>query len=104
MCPIPIVRPTGTRARVLRRLAVVAMVLVVAGFFLWRYTRPQPVAVALRAVDRGRVERSVANTRAGTVDACRRGKLAPPSGGQVVALPVKEGQRVRKGELLLELW
>jgi HlyD family secretion protein len=88
----------------LRRVVTIALLLAIAGFFLWRYTRPQALAVALRAVDRGRVERSVANTRAGTVDACRRAKLAPPSGGQVVALPVKEGQRVRKDDLLLELW
>jgi HlyD family secretion protein len=50
------------------------------------------------------VERSVANTRAGTVSACRRAKLAPPAGGQIVSLPVREGDRVRAGQVLLELW
>ena len=56
------------------------------------------------SVDRGRVERSVANTRAGTVNACRRARLAPPAGGQIAALPVHEGDRVRAGQVLLELW
>ncbi len=87
-----------------RRLLVIAAIAALAGFALWRFTRPQPVAVALCEVDRGRVERSVANTRAGTVKACRRAKLAPPAGGQIVALPVHEGDRVRAGQVLLELW
>jgi HlyD family secretion protein len=46
----------------------------------------------------------VANTRAGTVTACRRAKLAPRSGGQIARLNVKEGDRVRAGQILLELW
>jgi HlyD family secretion protein len=47
---------------------------------------------------------SVANTRAGTVDACRRAGLSPPIGGQIAALPVDDGARVSTGDLLLELW
>jgi HlyD family secretion protein len=47
---------------------------------------------------------TVANTRAGTVDACERARLAPPMGGQIARLPFKEGQRVAKGDILLELW
>lgn len=44
------------------------------------------------------------NTRAGTVEACRRSKLALPSGGQINQMWVKEGDRVKKGQKLLELW
>lgn len=73
-------------------------------FTTWRFTRPTPVPVRVAKTDRGRVERSVANTRAGTVNACRRAKLAPPSGGAIAALPVREGERVREGQVLLELW
>jgi HlyD family secretion protein len=50
------------------------------------------------------VERTVANTKAGTVNAYRRAKLSPSIGGQVASLPVKEGDWVAKGQLLLELW
>jgi len=46
----------------------------------------------------------VANTRAGTVKACRRARLAPPSGGQIARLLVHEGERVTAGQVLLELW
>ena len=52
----------------------------------------------------GMVEATVANTRAGTVKACRRARLAPPSGGQIARLLVHEGERVSAGQVLLELW
>src|SRR6185436_17016897 len=88
----------------MRRIVLVALVVAVAAFFFWRFTRVDPVSVVLGGVDRGVVTRSVANTRAGTVNACRRAKLAPPAGGQIAALPVREGDRVREGQVLLELW
>jgi len=68
------------------------------------YTKPDPIEVAVKPVSRGLVERSVANTRAGTVKACRRARLSPALGGQIAKLPVKEGEPVKAGQLLLELW
>lgn len=88
----------------LRRILLLLAIVIAVAFFAWRYTREEALPVMVAAVDRGRVERSVANTRAGTVNACRRAKLAPPSGGAIAALPVKEGERVRAGQVLLELW
>jgi HlyD family secretion protein len=80
--------------------------LVVAGLglLIWRYTRPKPIEVALKPVTRGIVERTVANTRSGTIKACRRAKLSPSIGGQISNLPIKEGDTVKQGQLLLELW
>lgn len=86
------------------RLVLILLILGLAAFAIFQTTRDQAVKVAVGSVDRGRVERSVANTRAGTVNACRRAKLAPPAGGQIVGLPVKEGDRVQAGQVLLELW
>jgi HlyD family secretion protein len=83
---------------------IVALALVAAVAALILATRPDPVAVVTASVERGTVERSVANTRAGTVEACRRAKLAPSMGGQIVALNVREGDTVVCGDLLLELW
>jgi HlyD family secretion protein len=96
--------PGMTTGRLLPRLLVGVAVVMAAALLVWRYSRPRPVPVVLAEVDRGRVERSVANTRAGTVNACRRAKLAPPAGGQIASLPVREGDRVRAGQVLLELW
>ena len=80
------------------------LVVVLIGLLLWRATRPEPITVTLRTVDRGVVEATVANTRAGTVMACQRARLSPSIGGQIAALPVKEGDRVEAGQLLMEMW
>jgi HlyD family secretion protein len=50
------------------------------------------------------VEKTVANTRAGTVKACRRARLSPSMGGQIARLPIREGDLVKAGELMLEIW
>jgi HlyD family secretion protein len=88
----------------MKRIAIgVALALaVLAGY--WLLSRPSPLRVALVTVDRGPVAATVANTRAGTVDACRRAGLSPASGGQIANLPIKDGERVEAGALLLELW
>lgn len=67
-------------------------------------TREKPVKVNLADVSAGRVEATVANTRAGTVKACRRARMSPPSGGQIAHLPVSEGDTVDRNQVLLELW
>lgn len=91
-------------ARKFFRWILPAVVIAALGFAIWHYTRPEPVEVVVRPVQNGQVEKIVANTRAGTVEACRRAKLSPSIGGQIARLPVKEGDRVRAGQLLLELW
>jgi len=80
------------------------VVIAVAGYGIWWTTRPEPVAVSVKPVTRGIVERTVANTRAGTVKACRRAKLSPSIGGQIAKLPIHEGDAVKEGQLLLEIW
>ncbi len=67
-------------------------------------TRPEPVAVRVRAVEFGTVQASVANTRAGTLDACRRARISPAVGGQVMRINTRAGDRVKTGQILLELW
>lgn len=62
------------------------------------------VSVAATTVETGSVRSSVANTRAGTIDACRRAKLAPATGGQIAKLLVHKGDRVKGGQVLIELW
>ncbi len=86
------------------RWAAVIVIVAGIGIYGWFITRPEPVEVVVRPVARGRVEKTVSNTRAGTVKACRRAKLSPGIGGQIAELPVREGDRVKKGQRLLELW
>jgi HlyD family secretion protein len=93
-----------TTTKTLVRLVIVIVILAVLVYAIWVSTRPQPIEVKLATITRGTVEATVVNTRAGTITACRRAKLAPAAGGQIVKLLVKEGDRVDKGQVLLELW
>ena len=68
------------------------------------FSRAKPVEVVLLKVERGNVEATVSNNRAGTVKACRRAKMSPPAGGQISKMKVKKGERVIAGQVLLELW
>jgi HlyD family secretion protein len=88
----------------MKRIAIIAVAVLVVLAGAWYVTRPAPVRVALITVERGPVAATVANTRAGTVDACRRAGLSPAAGGQIAVLPVHDGDHVEAGTLLLELW
>ena len=88
----------------MRRIAIVVAIVAVLGLTVVWSTRPKPIPVALKEVAEGRVEATLANTRAGTVEACQRTKLSTIIGGRIEYLGVKEGDRVRKGQLLLKLW
>ncbi len=89
----------------MRKLMIGALVvLAVTSGAYWLLNKPKPIAVVLTSVELGRVESTISNTRAGTITACRRARLAPRSGGQIANLSVKEGDRVEKGQVLLELW
>lgn len=89
------------RKRILLVLALVAIAFVAFVFWL---KRPKPVTVILAQVESGPVERTVTNTRAGTLKACRRARLSPSIGGQISSLPVHEGDRVKAGQVLFEIW
>lgn len=67
-------------------------------------TRPKAVLVLVEAAEIGSVEETAVNTRAGTVKACRRSQMSPAMGGQIAALHIKEGDQVKQGDVLLELW
>src|SRR5665647_2483453 len=88
----------------IRRLLFALLVLCLLGAGVWWVNRPKPIAVILTTIDEGRVESSIANTRAGSVEACLRTKLSATMGGRIEVMAVKEGDRVKKGQLLMKLW
>jgi len=90
--------------KLLRGLLILAVIVAAIGAGIWWLTRPKPPEVTVYTVAPGTVEATVANTRAGTINANRRAKLAPPMGGQVERRLVHEGDRVEAGQVLIELW
>lgn len=88
----------------MKKLLVVVLVVAAIALALWSAGKKPPPEVALHTVETGVVESTVSNTRAGTVEACRRSKLSMPIGGRVDALLVDEGDEVEQGQVLLTLW
>ena len=86
-----------------KTLLIIVSLFIVAAIY-WQLNREEVVAVRLTKVEQGRVEATVANTRAGTIKACQRSRLSMPTGGQVADLLVDEGDRVEKGQVLIQLW
>lgn len=88
----------------MKKWIVLGLIAVVAVALYLNSARPDPVKVSASPVVRGDVIASVTNTRAGTVDACRRAGIAPATGGTIEGLYVSDGDVVKQGQLLLELW
>lgn len=86
-----------------KSLVIVTGLALLVGIIVYS-RRPQPVDIAAHILSKGEMLSTVANTRVGTIKACRRAYLAPATGGQVAALHVKEGDKVKQGQLLLEVW
>lgn len=65
--------------------------------------RPATVPVTVQAVETGRVEDTVVNSRAGTVQSRRRAQMSPGIAGLVTETPAQKGSRVKRGDVLLRL-
>jgi len=87
-----------------RHLLIFAAVAVTVVLILIYSTRPKPVLIQVQVAELGMIEDTVANTRAGTVMPCRRAQMSPATGGQIATLLITEGDHVKQGDLLLELW
>ncbi len=88
----------------MKKILITLFLIAALGAIVWNARRETPLEVTLHTIDRGTVELTVSNTRAGTVKACRRSALSMPIGGRVERLHVKEGEPVEAQQLLLELW
>jgi HlyD family secretion protein len=91
---------TGIWARWLLALGVI----VGAGWAL-RLTvlAPAPVPVQVFRAERGTVEETITNSRAGTVRSRRDARISVETAGRVVELCAREGERVKAGAPLLRL-
>ena len=85
------------------RLAVFAGLVAVGVALRSTLFAPKPVEVRVVAVERGRVEATLTNSKAGTVRARLRSRLTAETGGRVVEIAHREGEHVNAGELLVRL-
>ncbi len=81
----------------------IMVILLTAILGVYFFTQPKPLTVKAHQINRGEIIASVANTRVGTIKACRRAYLAPAAAGQLAELRVKEGERVKQRQLLMEI-
>ncbi|MCP5407705.1 MAG: efflux RND transporter periplasmic adaptor subunit [Chromatiaceae bacterium] len=84
-------------------ISLAAVLAAAVALFAW-FGRVKPIEVIVKPIAFGKVQHTVANTRAGTIKACRRAGISPSIGGQIAGMPVKEGDLVKPGQLLMELW
>ncbi len=88
-----------------RILIFIIPLLLIGGVFAYQYGyREKPIRVSVQEAEVGIVEATVTNTRAGSVKARWRAKLAPAVGGRIATLNVHKGDKVSAGQLLLALW
>ena len=79
--------------------ALVALVLLLR----WTVFAPDPIEVRVAKVARGTVQSTLTNSKAGTVEARRRSRIAAEIGGRVVEVRHREGAHVTAGEPLIRL-
>jgi HlyD family secretion protein len=94
----------ATRFRLTRtRVAILVVVLVAAGFGIWKATHrgPKPVEVQTAVVERADLQAKV--TANGKIQAQRKVDISATIAGQITHLAVREGDRVTKGQFLLQI-
>ena len=69
------------------RVGIVLVLIGLGVLFKFYVLTPDPIPVSVVPVERGRVEETVTNSRAGTVKARQRAKLSPEIGGRVAEIP-----------------
>jgi HlyD family secretion protein len=92
-----------SRVRRLAPYLVLGAIALIGVLLRYTWLAPDPIEVRILPVARGRVEATVTNSKAGTVEAGRRSRIASETGGRVVEIRHREGARVEAGEVLVRL-
>jgi HlyD family secretion protein len=85
------------------RAAVVIGILGAGALLRETLLAPDPISVRATTVERGIINSTVTNSKAGTVRARQRAHLSTEIGGRVVEITHREGDTVTQGELLVLL-
>ena len=87
-----------------KRILIIGAVALLIALAFYVLSHKKPISVVVKTVEFGTVQSTVANTRTGTVKSCQRAQMSPSIGGKIAKLPVKEGDKVKTNQVLLELW
>ena len=94
----------NSKSKTRRKVIIFTLIgLVVAGLSFYAYYRKREVAIAVqteKVTRRNLTELVVAN---GRIQPVIQVKISPEVSGEIIDLPVKEGQHVKKGDLLLKI-
>src|SRR5690242_15302525 len=94
-------KPTGKKRR--RWIIAISLLVLASGGALaykWQHREPIVIVQTEKVTRRNLTELVVAN---GRIQPVVQVKISPEVSGEIIALPVKEGQRVQKGDLLLKI-
>lgn len=86
-----------------KRLGILVGLATAALASWWMLFRPEPLPVTVVRLERGLVESTVTNSKAGTVRSRLRSQLSPEIGGRVAAIAAREGDLVRTGQPIVRL-
>ena len=86
-----------------RILVWLIVISVLAAPVLYYFMREPEIAVTAQELTRGRVEQTITAMASGTVKPNLDSMVAGGTVGTVVAIPAKEGDRVKRGDILVEL-
>lgn len=81
--------------------AVIAILLIAVLWFT--VFAPDPVMVKVVAIERGTVESTITNSKAGTLRSRMRSHMSAETGGRVTHIYFREGSSVKRGDLLIKL-
>lgn len=76
---------------------------IASGIGLYLYTREPTLDVTATPIKRGHIEQTIAAFSSGTVEPKLSSMIAAQTLGKVVAIPVKKGDRVQAGDILVVL-
>ena len=94
--------PQKKKSKWLRWVILVVLLLGAGGGVVgWQKFRPQPLTVQTEKVSRHGLTEIV--TATGKVQPFLQVKISPEVSGEIIELPVKEGQSVKKGDLLVRI-
>src|SRR5690242_11735920 len=94
-------KPTGKKRR--RWIIAISLLVLASGGALaykWQHREPIVIVQTEKVTRRNLTELVVAN---GKIQPVVQVKISPEVSGEIIALPVKEGQAVKKGDLLVKI-